>query len=77
MNANHVREVREKEGWSRAAHARAAGVSDRTIKRAEEGARVSSPIQHRLLNALNKKPDRLQDYVMRDLFPDEEGGTSE
>jgi DNA-binding transcriptional regulator YiaG len=69
MKGSRIREIREGEGWSRAAHARAAGVSERTIKRAEDGASVSSPIQHRLLNALNKKPDRLQDYSMADLFP--------
>jgi transcriptional regulator with XRE-family HTH domain len=70
--SGHLREIREREGISRAALARATGLSEKTLQRAEAGELVSSVTQHRILNAFNKNSDRLRDYDLAELFPAEQ-----
>jgi transcriptional regulator with XRE-family HTH domain len=64
-----LKEVREREGLTRAALGRAAGVSDRTLRRIEEGGAVSEATKGKVVKALNRLPDRLADYSVESLFP--------
>ena len=66
-----LRQVRESEGLSRPELARAAGLSDKTLQRAENGNAVSGVTRHKIVNALNRRTERLQKYDVSDLFPDE------
>jgi transcriptional regulator with XRE-family HTH domain len=69
-----LREVREGEGLSRAALAREARLSDRTLKRIEDGEKGYQPTpvtMNKLRNALNRVPDVSHTYELADLFPDQ------
>jgi transcriptional regulator with XRE-family HTH domain len=68
MGEIQLREVREHEGLSRAALGRAAGVSERTLQRAEAGEEVSTVTKHKIAKALNKLPDALDRYTVEGLF---------
>lgn len=63
-----LRQVREREGLSRAELGRISGVSERTIQRAEAGSLTMPTIRYKLLNALKRRSERLQTYALDDLF---------
>lgn len=70
---NSLRDVRESEGISRAALAREARLSDRTLKRIEdeEDGYAPTPVtMNKLCNALNRRDERTRDYKLSDVFPD-------
>jgi transcriptional regulator with XRE-family HTH domain len=76
--SNKLREVREGEGLSRAALAREARLSDRTLKRIEDGEKGYNPTpvtMNKLRNALNRIPMASRKYDLSDIFPDHETGT--
>lgn len=80
MMANRLRELREGEGLSRAALAREARLSDRTLKRIEDGEKGYRPTpvtMNKLRNALNRVPTASRSFELADIFPDhaERGGT--
>lgn len=66
--ATKLRRAREREGQSRAALARLAGVSERTLRRAEDGEAISEVTKGKILKGFHKVPDRLRDYSYGDLF---------
>jgi DNA-binding XRE family transcriptional regulator len=68
-----LRQVREREGLSRPALSRLASVSEKTIQRAEAGDDVMSITKHKLVNALNRREERLQDYEVEEVFPENSG----
>jgi transcriptional regulator with XRE-family HTH domain len=70
-----LRQLREEEGLSRAALARAAGLSERTIKRIEDGDMEYAPTavtKNKLRLGLNRSATNRHDYSLTELFPDEE-----
>jgi DNA-binding XRE family transcriptional regulator len=72
---NSLRDVREGEGLSRAALAREAHLSDRTLKRIEdeEDGYTPTPVtMNKLCNALNRRQERTRDYKVSDVFPDDQ-----
>jgi transcriptional regulator with XRE-family HTH domain len=71
VGANRLREAREREGLSRAALARSAGLNDKTLQRAEAGDPVSSVTLNRIVKALNRLPDALEKYTIERLFGEE------
>jgi transcriptional regulator with XRE-family HTH domain len=69
---SNLRQLREREGLSRAALAREARLNERTLKRIEDGEDGYSPTRvtmNKLRNALNRNPTRSRDYELADLFP--------
>lgn len=71
--ASKLRQVREGEGLSRAALARAAGLSERTIKRIEDEEADYAPTvvtKNKLRNGLNQHASSGQRYALNDLFSD-------
>lgn len=69
---SRLQEVRESEGLSRAALARAARLSERTLKRIEDGEKGYQPTpvtMNKVRNALNRAPDVSQTYELEELFP--------
>jgi transcriptional regulator with XRE-family HTH domain len=71
--STNLRTVREQEGLSRAALARAAGVSEKTLQRLELGKNASTVTKAKVVKALNRLPDRLQTYTSAGLFDLAEG----
>lgn len=69
LSANRLREIREREGLSRAALARLAELSDRTVQRIEDGGDAAPATVGKLLKGLNRAPNRLQAYSQDDVFP--------
>lgn len=70
---SNLKKVREEEGLSRAALARGAHLSERTLKRIEDGEKGYEPTpvtMNKLRNALNRLPEASRKYELRDLFPD-------
>ena len=65
---NRLRGVREQEGVTRAELARLAGISVRTVQRAEEGQAISLVTKSRILKALNRVQDRAMDYALDYIF---------
>ena len=63
-----LRRIRESEGVQRAELARLSGVSERTLRRVEAGILVSAVMQNRIVNALNRLPNRHRDYATDDLY---------
>jgi transcriptional regulator with XRE-family HTH domain len=63
-----LRQVREREGLSRAELAQLSDLSERTIQRGENGANITNLTKNRILNALNRRPERLREYEFDDLF---------
>ena len=63
-----LREIREKEGLSRAELARLAHLSDKTLLRAESGGQISKPSQNAIVNALNRRDERLREYTVGRVF---------
>lgn len=73
LMTSNLRRVREGEGLSRAALAREARLSERTLKRIEDGEQGYEPTpvtMNKLRNALNRRPDAGRKYELIDLFPD-------
>jgi DNA-binding XRE family transcriptional regulator len=71
MATNKVQESRRAEGFSRAAFARRANISDQTLKSVEEG--VNNVMQHtkdRIVNAFNELSHKKREYTHAYLFPD-------
>ncbi len=66
---NRLKEIREQEGLTIAKLAVLAGVSAKTISRLEKGSRNAAPATKGLIiKALNKIPDKLQEYTLEDVF---------
>jgi transcriptional regulator with XRE-family HTH domain len=64
--AGKLREAREKEGLTRAQLARESGVSEKTLQRAEEdGRKVKGTTRYKIINALNRRKDRLRKYDVK------------
>jgi transcriptional regulator with XRE-family HTH domain len=64
-----LRIAREEEGITRAQLARESGVSDKTLERAEkDGGKVKNTTRYRIVNALNRRGDRLREYDVQELF---------
>lgn len=70
--ASELQRVRETEGLSRAALARAAGVSDKTIERAEHSETVRRETKFKILKGLNLLSEHKPAYKLTDIFPDEQ-----
>lgn len=71
--ASKLRKVREGAGLSRAALAREARLSERTLKRIEDGEKGYEPTpvtMNKLRNALNRLEEVGREYELGDLFPD-------
>jgi transcriptional regulator with XRE-family HTH domain len=69
---SNLRKVREGEGLSRAALAREARLSDRTLKRIEDSEKGYEPTpvtMNKLRNALNRLPDVDRTYELEEIFP--------
>ncbi len=69
-----LRDVREREGLSRAALAREARLNERTLKRIEdeEDGYAPTPVtMNKLCNALNRRQDRVREYSLNDIFPEQ------
>jgi len=76
--SSNLREVREGEGLSRAALAREARLSERTLKRIEDGEKGYAPTpvtMNKLRNALNRIPTISRKYDLGEIFPDFENGS--
>ena len=68
---NRVREVRDKEAISKADLARKADLSERTIKRVEDGKCDCAPLtKHKIVRAFNNLVNKQLDYTIEYLFPD-------
>lgn len=65
---SQLRESRKREGQTLVALARRAGVSERTLRRAEDGGSISEVTRSKIVKAFNKIPDRLRDYTAEELF---------
>lgn len=68
MGANRVKEAREKEGMPRAAFARLAEISDRTLQRLEAGTTVTEVTKNKVVNAFNRLPNKQRIYTSDFLF---------
>jgi len=69
---NNLEGIRTEEGIKRAALARQAELSEKTVKRVESGDESTPVTLHSILNALNvlrKKPKRAADYTIKEVFP--------
>lgn len=71
---NSLRQLREEEGLSRASLARAAGLSDRTVKRIEDedGYLPTTVTKHKIRNGLNRTASSGREYELDDLFDERE-----
>jgi transcriptional regulator with XRE-family HTH domain len=72
---NSLRDVREGEGLSRAALAREARLNERTLKRIEDeedGHTPTPATMNKLCNALNRRQERIREYQLSDVFPDQQ-----
>ena len=71
MTTNRVQESRRAEGLSRAAFARLAGITDKTLKSVEEGAdHVMQHTKDKIVNAFNALLHKKREYTHAYLFPD-------
>lgn len=74
MGKTPLRQAREREGLTRMDLARIAGLAEKTLQRAEAGEEVSVVTQNRIINALNRRTERLRDYDVADLFASDRVG---
>ena len=65
----NLRDTREGLGLSRPDFARRAGLSDKTVERAEAGENVSNVTKNRIVNAF-KSLDKDQAFTLADFFPE-------
>lgn len=70
-DGTELRRIRQSAGLSRAQLARAADVSDRTVKRAEDGEKIRRETQFRIVHGLNDLSKHDPPYELEDVFPDE------
>ena len=69
---NHLERIRVAEGLSITRLASLAGVSVKTIDRAEAGEPgVTARIKHKIVRGLNKNPDKGREFSFRDVFPND------
>lgn len=66
---SNLRKIRESEGLTRAALARMAELSDRTLQRVEGGEPASAVTIGKIVKALNRLPTRLRTYTNSDVEP--------
>jgi transcriptional regulator with XRE-family HTH domain len=69
-NTSELQRLRQSEGLSRAQLAREAGVSDRTIKRGEDGAKLRTETRYRIVRGLNSLSEHEPPYEIDDVFPE-------
>ena len=69
-NASELRHIRQSEGLTCAELARASGVADRTVKRAEDGESVRPETRYKILRGLNSLSKHDPPYELQDVFPD-------
>ena len=67
---SELQRLRESEGLSRAELARAGSVSDRTIKRAEEGENLRPETRYKILRGLNVLSKHDPSYELDQVFPE-------
>lgn len=68
---NRLRKVRLAEGLSKAELARLAGISAQTITNIENSNHSARPeTKHKIVNGLNRNPDKIKTYAVEDVFPD-------
>jgi len=67
---NKVRDSRTDEAISRAALARAARLSEKTIQRLEEGnGEIAQLTKNKIVRAFNELPNKKREYTLKYLFP--------
>lgn len=71
-NASQLQRLRESAGLSRAELARAAQVSDRTVKRAEDGEELRTATRYKIIRGLSELSKRDSPYELDDVFPEAE-----
>jgi transcriptional regulator with XRE-family HTH domain len=71
-NANHLERTRVAEGLSLTRLASLAGVSVKTVDRAEAAdPAVTARMKHKIVKGLNKNPDRTREFTFREIFPND------
>jgi len=67
---NNLKNIRTKEGLSRAALARESELTEQTVRRVEKGQPSTAPTRHRLLMALNTLAKNGQ-HTYKQVFPND------
>ena len=65
---NNLKEIRSKEGLSRAALARESEVTEQTIRRIERGHTSTAPTRHRIVTGLNNHTKKTP-FTYKQVFP--------